>query len=120
MPAASTSEAPSRVGAIARGAVRVLLGASLLLAGIGHLSFARAEFQAQVPPWLPLDPDLVVVASGVVEIALGLGLLLLRRHRALVGLAAAAFFIVMSLAVRVTLPMACDLVSPFFWGMFII
>lgn len=93
MPAASTSEAPSRVGAIARGAVRVLLGASLLLAGIGHLSFARAEFQAQVPPWLPLDPDLVVVASGVVEIALGLGLLLLRRHRALVGLAAAAFFI---------------------------
>ncbi|MBO1769916.1 DoxX family membrane protein [Agrococcus sp. TF02-05] len=93
MTAASRSEAPSRAGAIARSIVRVLLGASLLLAGIGHLTVARAEFQAQVPPWLPLDPDFVVVASGIVEIALGLALLVLRRRRALVGLVVAAFFI---------------------------
>jgi uncharacterized membrane protein len=53
----------------------------------------RLEFQAQVPTWLPLDPDFVVLASGVVEIALGLALLTLWRYRAYVGLAAAIFFV---------------------------
>ena len=72
---------------------RLFLALSLTWAGLAHLTVQRLEFQAQVPPWLPLDPDLVVVGSGVVEIALGLGLLLLRRRRALVGLASAAFFI---------------------------
>ena len=52
---------------------RWLLGTALLLAGIGHLTWLRVEFQAQVPPWLPLDADLVVVLSGLVEIALGVG-----------------------------------------------
>jgi uncharacterized membrane protein len=37
---------------------------------VSHLAFEREEFQAQVPPWMPQDPDLVL-ASGVVEIALG-------------------------------------------------
>ena len=84
----------SRAGRAARTAVRVLLGAFLLLAGVGHLTFARAEFQAQVPPWLPLDPDLVVVASGIVELALGLALLVApRRVRPLVGIVVAAFFV---------------------------
>jgi uncharacterized membrane protein len=79
---------------VARTIVRVLLGAFLLLAGTGHLTFARAEFQAQVPPWLPLDPDLVVVASGIVELVLGLALLLVpRRARPLVGIVVAAFFV---------------------------
>ncbi len=56
--------------------------------------FARAEFQAQVPEWVPLDKDAVVVASGVVEVLLGLALLLApRRHRPLVGWVAAAFFV---------------------------
>ena len=53
----------------------------------------RLEFQAQVPTWLPLDPDFVVLASGVVEIALGLALLTLWRFRAYVGLTAALFFV---------------------------
>ncbi|WP_404313093.1 DoxX family membrane protein [Agrococcus terreus] len=84
----------SRTGSVARTAVRVLLGAFLLLAGVGHLTFARAEFQAQVPPWLPLDPDLVVFASGIVELALGLALLVApRRVRPLVGTVVAAFFV---------------------------
>lgn len=79
---------------MARAIVRVLLGAFLILAGTGHLTFARAEFQAQVPPWLPLDPDLVVVASGVVELVLGLALVLApRRARPLVGVIVAAFFV---------------------------
>lgn len=72
---------------------RILLGAFLLFAGISHLTFGRAEFQAQVPPWVPLDPDLVVVLSGVVEVALGVALIALGRWRVAVGLATAAFFI---------------------------
>ncbi|NQX16978.1 DoxX family membrane protein [Rathayibacter sp. VKM Ac-2857] len=72
---------------------RVLLGLVLVLAGTGHLTFARQSFQAQVPPWLPFDADFVVLASGVVEIALGLALLLVRRRRVLVGIVVAAFFV---------------------------
>ena len=72
---------------------RYLLAVALIFAGIGHLSFARAEFQAQVPPWVPLDADFVVLASGVVEIALGLALILIRQYRRAVGILTAAFFI---------------------------
>jgi uncharacterized membrane protein len=72
---------------------RWLLGAMLAFAGISHLTFARAEFVAQVPKALPFSEDFVVVASGVVEISLGLALLLLRRQRVPIGLVAAAFFI---------------------------
>jgi uncharacterized membrane protein len=53
----------------------------------------RIAFQAQVPTWLPLDPDFVVLASGVVEIALGMALLTLWRHRAYVGMTVALFFV---------------------------
>ena len=74
-------------------ALQLLLGYALTSAGISHLTTARAEFQAQVPTWLPLDADFVVIASGVVEIALGLALITLWRYRAWVGLATAAFFI---------------------------
>ena len=73
--------------------LRVLLGAALLFAGISHLTVARTEFLAQVPAWLPLNGDFVVVASGAVEIALGLALIFWAKQRAWVGLAAAAFFI---------------------------
>jgi len=72
---------------------RLVLGAFLVVAGTGHLTFARSQFQAQVPPWLPLDADLVVLASGVVEIALGLALVLARRWRGRVGWVVAAFFV---------------------------
>ena len=74
-------------------ALQLLLGFALTSAGISHLTTAWAEFQAQVPTWLPLDADFVVIASGVVEIALGLALITLWRYRAWVGLATAAFFI---------------------------
>ena len=77
-----------------RTVARLLLGLFLLFAGTAHLTFARAEFQAQVPPWLPLDVDLVVVLSGLVELGLGLALILApRRHRPLVGWVTAAFFV---------------------------
>ena len=78
---------------IARLLARGALGAALVYAGIGHLTFSRQEFQAQVPVWLPLDPDFVVLASGVVEITLGLGLLSTGRIAAYFGLLTALFFI---------------------------
>lgn len=77
----------------ARTVARWLLGLGLLAAGIAHLSVLRGEFQAQVPDWLPLDADLVVIGSGVVELGLGALLLTQRRHRAVVGWATAAFFV---------------------------
>ena len=78
-----------------RGLAQVLLGAFLVFAGLAHLTSAREEFRAQVPPWVPLDVDLVVLLSGVVEIAVGAALLLAWRHplRALVGMATAALFV---------------------------
>ena len=74
-------------------AARAILGVALIYAGTGHLSFSRQEFQAQVPVWLPLDPDFVVVASGVVEILLGLSLLSVGRAVPWAGVVTAAFFI---------------------------
>lgn len=74
---------------------QVALGAALLFAGTAHLTVAREEFRAQVPSWMPLDADLVVVASGVVELALGLALLAVWRQpaRGILGAVVAAFFI---------------------------
>ncbi|WP_019481855.1 DoxX family protein [Arthrobacter sp. TB 23] len=72
---------------------RILLGAFLLFAGMAHLFFARAEFAAQVPAWMPLDTDFVVVASGIVEVVLGAALISLPRWRVLVGWIVAAFFV---------------------------
>ena len=73
--------------------LRILLGAALIFAGITHLTVARTEFLAPVPTWLPLPGDLVVLLSGVVEITLGAALIFVHKQRALVGLATAAFFI---------------------------
>lgn len=78
---------------IAKLIARLLLGGALIYAGIGHLTFSRQEFQAQVPVWLPLDPDFVVVASGVVEIMLGIGIASFGALVPVSGLAAALFFI---------------------------
>ena len=74
-------------------ALRVILGLLMLLAGIGHMSFQRAEFQAQVPDWLPLSKDLVVLLSGVVEIGLGAAMVLAGRWAVWVGLALASFYV---------------------------
>ena len=79
--------------ATAKNISRILLGSFLMLAGIGHLSIFRREFQAQVPPWLPLSPDLVVILSGVVEIALGASLIFLVKRKVAVGWIAALFFV---------------------------
>lgn len=78
---------------LARHTARIALGAFMAGAGILHLTTQRAEFQAQVPDWFPLDKDLTVVGSGVVEIGLGAAFVALPRHRRTIGALLAAFFV---------------------------
>ena len=72
---------------------RIILGLFMLLAAIGHLSFQRTEFQSQVPDWVPMNKDLVVILSGIVEGAFGLAMLFYKSKRVWVGIALAVFFI---------------------------
>ena len=75
----------------------IALGAFLTSAGISHLGSNRTEFLAQVPTWLPLNADFVVVTSGLVEITLGICLIITTfifnhlHHK--VGLIVGIFFI---------------------------
>lgn len=71
----------------------IVLGLFMVLAGIGHLTFQRKEFQAQVPNWVPVDKDVTVLLSGVAEIMLGLALIAYAKQRAKVGILLALFFI---------------------------
>lgn len=78
--------------------LRTILGIVLGFAGVAHLTTQRQEFRAQVPEWVPIGEDLVVIISGLIEIGLGLSLVLLllpplRRLSAAVGIATAAFFV---------------------------
>lgn len=72
---------------------RVLLALFMVFAGFSHLTFNRVDFQAQVPDWVPVGKDLVVVLSGIVEILLGLTLLFWKKQRVYIGWALALFFI---------------------------
>jgi uncharacterized membrane protein len=76
-----------------RAIARYGLGAFLGFAGISHLTWSRQSFLAQVPTWLPIQADAVVLLSGLVEIALGLALLL-GRNKIVVGWIVAVFFLV--------------------------
>ncbi len=80
----------------AQNVLRILLGALMTMAGIGHLTFQRDEFQAQVPRWLPTNPafmDFMVLSSGIIEITLGLLLIFMVKHKVKVGIALAIFYI---------------------------
>ena len=72
---------------------QMVLGFAVAYAGVGHLTSSRQEFQAQVPTLLKDYADFVVLASGVVEIALGVGLIALWRYRVQLGWLVAAFFV---------------------------
>ncbi len=72
---------------------RILLAIFMIYAGYSHLAFNRQDFQAQVPDWIPLSKDLVVILSGIVEIVLGLGLAFWKKERVKFGWALALFFI---------------------------
>jgi len=71
---------------------QMVLGFGLAYAGVGHLSTNRVEFRAQVPTLLKDYADLVVLASGVVEIVLGVGLIAAWRYRVQIGWAVGFFF----------------------------
>ncbi len=72
---------------------RIILGLFMAFAGIGHLTLQRQEFLAQVPDWIPMSADLVVLLSGIVEILLGLAMIFWRRRRIEVGIALAVFYV---------------------------
>jgi len=80
-----------RTSTVPRSIGRWFLAGSLVFAGVSHLFWARKEFRAQVPTWVPMDADGVVVASGVVEVALGSALVVLPKERR-IGWIVAAFF----------------------------
>ena len=78
---------------VAKTIARILLAGFLIFAGISHLTFGRQDFRAQVPVWLPLDVDFVVLASGAVEIVLGLAIASTSKWMPQIGLIVAAFFV---------------------------
>jgi len=65
----------------------------MVFAGIGHLTFQRKAFQAQVPEWLPFPKDFTVVSSGFIEIAFGLALIFWKKQRVNTGIYLAFFYI---------------------------
>ena len=72
---------------------QMALGLALAFAGVGHLTTSREAFQAQVPSVFAEYADFVVLASGVVEIALGVGLIAVWKYRVQIGWLVAAFFV---------------------------
>jgi uncharacterized membrane protein len=92
-PQHAMSTAPNTPTSLTQSIFRILLGATLLFTGTGHMTFSRQEFVAQVPDWLPLSDDAVVLLSGVAELALGLALIFIKRYRVQVGWATALFFV---------------------------
>ena len=70
-----------------------ILGIALIFTGVSHLTTRRLEFQAQVPNQLKEVANFVVLASGFVEILLGVGLLALWRYRVAIGWLTAIFFV---------------------------
>jgi uncharacterized membrane protein len=73
--------------------LRVILGAFMVYASVAHFTFRRTDFQGQVPEWMPMSKDFVVIASGVVELLLGLAMIFLVGQKVLVGIALATFFV---------------------------
>jgi len=72
---------------------RILLGLFMVYAGTGHLLWLRSEFVAQVPTWLPIDTDFVVLTSGMVEILLGLSMIFSGKYKVIAGMALAIFYV---------------------------
>ncbi|OXB06182.1 DoxX family protein [Flavobacterium pectinovorum] len=72
---------------------RIFLGIFMITAAIGHFTFQRTDFQAQVPNWVRIDKDLVVILSGIVELAIGLAIIFLTRYKIQIGIGLAIFYV---------------------------
>ena len=81
------------MSSLVRTVARLTLGVAMVGAGVLHLTTQREEFRAQVPEWFPIDEDLTVIGSGVVEIGLGAAFVALPGHKRLMGGLLAAFFV---------------------------
>lgn len=77
----------------AQNILRIVLGLFMVLAAVGHFTFQRTEFQAQVPDWIPLSKDTVVLLSGVVELAFGLSMIFWTKQKIMVGVGLALFYL---------------------------
>ena len=80
-----------------RAIARWMLATLLVVAGASHLTWGRRGYRIVVPDWatalLRTDKDMIVVASGAVELMLGAALVALPRDRGRVGALIAAFFV---------------------------
>ena len=73
--------------------VRIVLGLFMISAAIGHFTIQREAFQAQVPNWVPMSKDSVVLLSGIVEISLGFGMIFWTKQKVRIGFALALFYV---------------------------
>lgn len=72
---------------------RIFLGSIMVYAAIAHFTFRRKEFQGQVPDWVPMKKDKVVVLSGVAELLLGIAMIFALPHKVWAGIALAIFYV---------------------------
>ena len=72
--------------------LRILLGLFMVLAAIAHFTFQRSAFQAQVPNWVPLTKDMIVILSGLVELGLGLSMIFWKNEKTAIGITLAIFY----------------------------
>ncbi len=88
---------PRRTGLTVRSLARGALALLLVGAGVSHVTWGRRGYRIVVPGWatrlLRTDKDAIVVASGAVEVVLGVALIGLPRERARIGAAIEAFFV---------------------------
>jgi uncharacterized membrane protein len=73
--------------------LRILLGALMVYAAIAHFTFRRKEFQGQVPDWVPLKKDTVVILSGIAELLLGVAMIFALPNKVWAGIALAIFYV---------------------------
>ena len=73
--------------------LRIVLGIFMIGAAIGHFSFARTDFQAQVPNWVPMDKDTVVLLSGIPELLMGLAMVFWTKQKVYIGILLSIFYV---------------------------
>jgi uncharacterized membrane protein len=71
---------------------RCAMALFFVIAGLSHFGPARAEFVGMVPPWVPVNHDVTIVVTGVLELCGGIGLLVPATTR-VAGIALALFLV---------------------------